>query len=127
MPPSAFPEEQRKIVRKSKRRTAVELNTIAKSLDNAQRCAKPIAQLSSKKKGVLSLAYAYRTQARAIALREKRTGVKMGLTSRAKAAQMGVSEPVYGRLTDGMLFQDGGRSSMTTTAIRASSPRSPIF
>ena len=100
------------MVSKPKRRTAAEINTIAKSLDTAQRRAKPIAQLSSKKSGVISLADAYRTQARAIALREKRgekrTGVKMGLTSRAKAAQMGVFEPVYGRLTDGMLVQDGG-------------------
>lgn len=97
---------------KSRRRTAADLNRIARSLDDAQRKAKPIAQLSAKKGGALSLADAYRTQAAAIALRlkrgETRTGVKMGLTSRAKAAQMGVFEPVYGRLTDGMLVQDGG-------------------
>ncbi len=97
---------------KQKRRMATDINRIAKSLDSAQRKAKPIAQLSSKRSGVLSLADAYRAQAAAISLRlrrgETRSGVKMGLTSRAKAAQMGVFEPVYGRLTDGMLVQDGG-------------------
>lgn len=96
---------------KFKRRPAAEINRIAKSLDDAQRKAAPIAQLSSKKGGTLSLDDAYRTQTAAIALRLKRgdvrSGVKMGLTSRAKAAQMGVFEPVYGRLTDGMLVQDG--------------------
>src|SRR3546814_1167509 len=35
-------------------------------------------------------------------------GIKMGLTSRVKLAQMGVSEMIWGRLTDGMLLDDGG-------------------
>ena len=94
-----------------KKRPAAELNRIAKLLDDAQRKAKPVPQLSSKKGGALSLEDAYRVQDAAIKLRlkrgEVRSGVKMGLTSRAKAAQMGVFEPVYGRLTDGMLVQDG--------------------
>jgi len=96
----------------SKPRAAADINRIAKTLDDAQREAKPVAQLSSKKSGALSLTDAYRVQAATIALRlkrgEARSGVKMGLTSRAKAAQMGVFEPVYGRLTDGMMVQDGG-------------------
>jgi 2-oxo-3-hexenedioate decarboxylase len=100
------------MAKQPKKRPAAELAKIARVLDDAQRKAKPIPQLSSKRGGALSLDDAYRVQAAAIALRlkrgEVRSGVKMGLTSRAKAAQMGVFEPVYGRLTDGMLVADGG-------------------
>jgi 2-oxo-3-hexenedioate decarboxylase len=35
-------------------------------------------------------------------------GLKMGLTSQAKMAQMGVSEAIWGRLTSGMRVPDGG-------------------
>jgi 2-oxo-3-hexenedioate decarboxylase len=95
-----------------KKRTAAEIAKVARTLDDAQRKATPVPQLSSRRGGALNLADAYRVQAAAIALRlkrgEVRSGVKMGLTSRAKAAQMGVFEPVYGRLTDGMLVADGG-------------------
>lgn len=96
---------------KPNKRPAAEINRIAKLLDDAQRKAKPVPQLSSKKSGALSIEDAYRVQDTAIRLRLKRgdtrSGVKMGLTSRAKAAQMGVFDPVYGRLTTGMLVQDG--------------------
>jgi len=97
---------------KPKKRTAAEIGRIAKQLDDARRRAKSIPQLSSGKGGALNIEDAYRVQDAAVKLRVKngdvRSGVKMGLTSRAKAAQMGVFEPVYGRLTAGMLVQDGG-------------------
>lgn len=39
---------------------------------------------------------------------ERRVGTKMGFTSRAKMAQMGLSDIIRGRLTDAMLVEDGG-------------------
>jgi 2-oxo-3-hexenedioate decarboxylase len=38
---------------------------------------------------------------------ERPIGFKLGLTSRAKQAQMGVEEPLYGELTDAMLLDVG--------------------
>jgi 2-keto-4-pentenoate hydratase len=38
---------------------------------------------------------------------ERPIGFKLGLTSRAKQAQMGVAEPLYGELTDAMLLDIG--------------------
>jgi 2-oxo-3-hexenedioate decarboxylase len=38
---------------------------------------------------------------------ERPIGFKLGLTSRAKQAQMGVAEPLYGELTDAMLLDVG--------------------
>ena len=39
---------------------------------------------------------------------ERRVGYKMGLTSRAKMQQVGVSEVIWGRLTDAMRREEGG-------------------
>lgn len=36
------------------------------------------------------------------------SGIKMGFTSRAKQIQMGLSDMIWGRLTDAMRVQDGG-------------------
>ncbi len=94
---------------------AAKITTLAKAVDDATRAAKPIAQLSSRRGVTLSLNDAYRVQAASIARRrrrgERRSGVKMGFTSRAKAAQMGVFDLIYGRLTEAMLIADGGTLS----------------
>ena len=50
---------------------------------------------------------------------ERLVGLKMGLTSRAKMAQVGVDEVIWGRLTDAMRVPDGG----SVDAGRASSTR----
>ncbi|MEU5846383.1 2-keto-4-pentenoate hydratase [Saccharopolyspora shandongensis] len=54
---------------------------------------------------------AYAIQAALIARREARgervVGVKLGFTSKAKMAQMGVSDVIVGRLTDAMRIADG--------------------
>lgn len=42
---------------------------------------------------------------------ERRAGYKMGLTSRAKMQQVGVSEVIWGRLTDAMRLEEGGALS----------------
>jgi 2-oxo-3-hexenedioate decarboxylase len=39
---------------------------------------------------------------------ERVVGLKMGFTSRAKMAQMGVSSTIFGRLTDAMMVDEGG-------------------
>ena len=91
-----------------------DLDTLAKSVDDAARNAKAIAQLSMGIK--LSLEDAYTIQKKMIGLRiargERRVGMKMGFTSRAKMIQMGVSDMIWGRLTDKMLVEDGGRISL---------------
>ena len=78
--------------------------------DNEER-AKAIAQLSAS--DTFSLDEAYQIQKKMIGLRlargERRVGMKMGFTSRAKMVQMGVSDMIWGRLTDRMLVEDGGR------------------
>jgi len=59
----------------------------------------------------LDLAGAYRIQEevtqRRLAAGERLTGYKLGFTSRAKMAQMGVDEVIGGRLTSALEFADG--------------------
>ena len=87
-----------------------DLEKLAERLDEAARTAKGIPQLSGSVE--LSLDQAYEVQKRNVARRlkrgERRVGVKMGLTSRAKALQMGVFDVIWGRLTSAMVLEDGG-------------------
>ncbi len=86
----------------------LEVMDIAARLDDAARHAEATAQLDEP----LSIADAYRVQAASLGRRyqrgERRIGIKMGFTSRAKMAQMGIDEMIWGRLTDAMLVEDGG-------------------
>jgi 2-oxo-3-hexenedioate decarboxylase len=83
------------------------LEAIAARLDDAAVVAKAVPQLE----GALTLDQAYEIQALSMARRyrrgERRIGIKMGFTSRAKMAQMGVSDMIFGRLTDRMLIEAG--------------------
>ncbi|MGB0659110.1 MAG: 2-keto-4-pentenoate hydratase [Mangrovicoccus sp.] len=92
----------------------MDITKIAEIVDEAARSATEIPQFSDEK--VLSVDEAYAVQAlsmqRRYARGEKRIGIKMGLTSRAKMLQVGVSDVVWGRLTDGMLREEGGPVSM---------------
>lgn len=85
-----------------------ELMDIAERLDTAARHARATPQLDTP----LTLEDAYRVQAASLGRRyargERRIGIKMGFTSRAKMAQMGIDEMIWGRLTDAMLVEDGG-------------------
>jgi 2-oxo-3-hexenedioate decarboxylase len=85
-----------------------DLAAIAERLDEAQRTAHATAQLADP----LSLEDAYAVQQASLARRyargERRVGIKMGFTSRAKMAQMGIDEMIWGRLTDAMIVEDGG-------------------
>jgi 2-oxo-3-hexenedioate decarboxylase len=83
---------------------------LAKKLDDAAARAQATAQISDNEK--YSLEDAYKVQAALIGRRikrgERRVGVKMGFTSRAKIAQMGISDMIWGRLTDRMVVEEGG-------------------
>jgi 2-oxo-3-hexenedioate decarboxylase len=85
----------------------ISLDALAERLDDAMRTAHAVPQLAEP----ISLDEAYEVQrlsiARRVARGERRSGVKMGFTSKAKMKQMGLDELVWGRLTDAMLVDDG--------------------
>lgn len=88
------------------------LAALAERLDRAASEATATPQLETP----ITLADAYAIQRASIARRlargERRIGIKMGFTSRAKMQQMGVSDLIWGRLTDAMLVEDGGSVSL---------------
>ena len=85
---------------------------LAERLDSAAYNATATPQLEDP----ITLEDAYAVQhasiARRLARGETRVGIKMGFTSRAKMVQMGVSDLIWGRLTSGMLVEDGGNVSI---------------
>jgi len=91
-----------------------EISALAERLDTAQTTCADTPSLADDHE--IGLADAYAIQAELVARREARgervLGVKLGLTSKAKMAQMGVSEVIAGRLTDAMLVADGGEVSL---------------
>jgi len=78
-------------------------------LDDAARYAREVPQFDTDNK--LSLPEAYEIQRASISRRlergERRVGIKMGFTSRAKMIQMGLSDVIWGRLTDAMQLEEG--------------------
>jgi 2-oxo-3-hexenedioate decarboxylase len=85
------------------------VEALAARLDEAARTARPVPQLT--REGPLSLADAYAVQRALLALRSGRgdapVGVKLGFTSKAKAAQMGVFDVVAGVVTAQMRIENG--------------------
>lgn len=85
------------------------IEQVAAQLDAAARERRSIEQFAS---GTFTLAQAYAIQRasieRRIARGERPKGVKLGFTSRAKMAQMGVDHLIWGLLTDAMLEEEGG-------------------
>jgi 2-oxo-3-hexenedioate decarboxylase len=83
--------------------TAAKIATYAERLDSAALECRAVTQLSALEPG-LTLADAYEVQwalrNRRLAAGARLTGLKMGLTSRAKMKQMGVETPIYGFLLD---------------------------
>jgi 2-oxo-3-hexenedioate decarboxylase len=83
---------------------------LAARLDEAATARTPIPQVAAAAGADTDDAYA--VQEALVGLRlargERPVGLKMGLTSHAKMAQMGVSEVIWGRLTDAMEVPDGG-------------------
>jgi 2-oxo-3-hexenedioate decarboxylase len=82
---------------------AAKIATYAERLDSAALECRAVTQLSALEPG-LTLADAYEVQwalrNRRLAAGARLTGLKMGLTSRAKMKQMGVETPIYGFLFD---------------------------
>jgi 2-oxo-3-hexenedioate decarboxylase len=85
------------------------ISEIAAQLDDAARNAEAVSQFDPE--GKLSLDDAYAIQAASIQRRvdrgDRRVGVKMGFTSRAKMIQMGLSDVIWGRLTVAMQVEEG--------------------
>ncbi|WP_242911290.1 2-keto-4-pentenoate hydratase [Actinomadura terrae] len=83
---------------------SVDVEALAALLDDAERDVRAIPQLTEAEP--FDVATAYAVQRAVIARRERRgerlAGVKMGFTSRAKMAQMGVDDVIWGLLTDAM-------------------------
>ncbi|WP_321803409.1 2-keto-4-pentenoate hydratase [Burkholderia sp. BCC1988] len=88
---------------------------LAQRVDDAARNAQAIAQFGEGAR--LTTSDAYAIQAASIARRiergERRSGVKMGFTSRAKMVQMGVHDMIWGRLTDAMALEEGAAVSLS--------------
>jgi 2-oxo-3-hexenedioate decarboxylase len=89
------------------------IHEAAEILDEAARHGRAVSQFAPD---AFDLDGAYAIQAasvdRRIARGERIVGMKMGFTSRAKMVQMGVSDMIWGRLTDAMQFEDGGEIEM---------------
>jgi 2-oxo-3-hexenedioate decarboxylase len=85
------------------------IEDFAARLDEAATTRKPCAQLSAEHDLSLDEAYAVQRELvnRRLARGEHTYGVKLGFTSKTKAAQMGVSDVIIGRLTSGMVLTDG--------------------
>ncbi|MFH8589199.1 2-keto-4-pentenoate hydratase [Streptomyces celluloflavus] len=85
------------------------IGVLAERLDTAQTSRTDTPSLADTHEFGIDDAYAI--QAALLARREARgeriVGVKLGFTSKAKMAQMGVSDVIVGRLTDGMRIADG--------------------
>src|SRR5690348_12893255 len=92
---------------------SVDIARLATLLDDAARNATAVAQISATETLTLEQAYEVQRQSiqRRLARGERRIGMKMGFTSRAKMEQMGVSDLIWGRLTDAMIAEDGGTIS----------------
>lgn len=88
-----------------------DIAALAATLDDAAVQSSAIAQLSLDYPA-FGVADAYRIARAAIDRRlargERIVGMKMGFTSRAKMAQMGVDDLIWGWLTDAMMLADGG-------------------
>ncbi len=86
------------------------IKELAAVVDEAAVKATAVTQLTAANTLSESDGYAIQVEAinRRLSRGEKRIGVKMGFTSRAKMVQMGVHDMIWGRLTDGMLVEDGG-------------------
>lgn len=87
-----------------------DISALARTVDDAAREGKAIAQISDKTPITLEEGYAVQAAAfsRRLARGERQIGVKMGFTSRAKMVQMGIDDMIWGRLSDRMLVEDGG-------------------
>ncbi|MFX1760624.1 2-keto-4-pentenoate hydratase [Rhodococcus sp. As11] len=91
-----------------------EIDALTKRLDDAQTGVHDTPSLADDVE--MDIDDAYRIQEALLARRLNRgetlVGVKLGFTSKAKMAQMGVSDVIIGRLTDAMRVDNGGRVNL---------------
>ena len=89
------------------------ISEAARIVDEAARTATEIAQFSDTTPLTNDEGYAIQalSMQRRYGRGEKRVGMKMGLTSRAKMVQVGVSDMIWGRLTDAMREEEGATVS----------------
>ncbi|MEU5883915.1 4-oxalocrotonate decarboxylase [Spirillospora sp. NPDC047279] len=84
-----------------------DVSGFAETLEQAVRDVRAVPKLTAT--APFDVAAAYEIQRAGIARRERRgerrIGVKMGFTSRAKMVQMGVDDVIWGQLTDTMLVE----------------------
>lgn len=82
---------------------------LAAEVDDAARNGTAIPQLSENVELTVEESYAVQSASilRRVARGERRVGMKMGFTSRAKMIQMGIEDMIWGRLTDRMMVEDG--------------------
>ena len=92
-----------------------DIQALAATVDDAARKATASPQLSSHTTMNMNDAYAVQKASigRRISRGEKRVGIKMGFTSRAKMIQMGLSDMIWGRLTSGMILEEGAPISIS--------------
>ncbi|RBQ21035.1 4-oxalocrotonate decarboxylase [Spongiactinospora rosea] len=88
----------------------IDVAALAEILDDAAQAGRTVARPTDTLP--LDVATAYQVQRAAFERRltrgERPAGVKMGFTSKAKMAQMGVDDLIWGMITDAMLVEDGG-------------------
>ncbi|ODT66477.1 MAG: 4-oxalocrotonate decarboxylase [Pelagibacterium sp. SCN 63-23] len=92
----------------------IDLERMAEIVDDAARSATTIPQFSEER--ALTVAEGYEIQKlsmhRRYARGDRRIGIKMGFTSRAKQLQMGLDDLIWGRLTETMRVAEGSSVSM---------------
>ena len=90
--------------------TSTQVTVFSERLDTAATSRTATPQFGEASGMDVPMAYAVQEAlvARRLARSERLVGLKLGLTSRAKMAQMGVEEVIWGRLTDAMRIPDGG-------------------
>jgi 2-keto-4-pentenoate hydratase len=88
------------------------IKTLAEMLLAAEQARKPIPPLTETDPGI-SVDEAYRVQLRIIEIKKSLgqvvVGKKIGLTSQAMQAMLGVKEPDYGHILNGMVIMEGER------------------
>ncbi|MCQ8187878.1 2-keto-4-pentenoate hydratase [Streptomyces rugosispiralis] len=91
-----------------------DIHSLARRLDDAQRRREETSSLADTAAVDVNTAYAVQEAllARRTGRGERVVGVKLGFTSKAKMAQMGVSEVIVGRLTDAMRVADRGEADL---------------
>jgi len=86
------------------------LQAIAEALFAAEQDRKPIPPLTETDPGI-TVEEAYRIQLQVMEIKKSEgqvvVGKKIGLTSRAMQTMLGVSEPDYGHILDGMVVMEG--------------------